>query len=745
MSRKILVVVLCGVLGLLSVVSHVHRAQAGGCTIDHFWVSPGLTVQEGTVVTFDRAAHCDPHMRAMRQTFNGRPWGEGTLPQDTRTWNTHDEFGPGNYTVCLQAAADGDNNWAAIAQTCISLTVLPNNSSSQPVSCQISNISPSYNVVVHQNEALQISAAANCSSGVRAMRILVNGSETYQFGGPNISWTWPGAPRSNVLWSVCVQAAGQGDDSWIYKAERCFTIQVEDVGNPMQPLNPPSDNGSSSGGSNGSSSSGEVVKIPEARQSNIPGGVDLITVCYVYGYTDAGNSNGTAEGWYCSGNGQTWRVDWNKVCRDVYGSGYIAVKLSNDQNDVRCQKSGGGYSGGQSGTGSQPPVDVPPLVPKPAGGMSVCSGAPTSHMVGVTHGRSTLGGASLWVRSDPAGSKIRQIPNGQEFDIIAGPTCHDNRVWWYIRTSFVSGWVMEGDFDAQYIEPWGDQGDVRGGDDNSSSGSGNSGGNSSGTSNNGGNSGSSPSRITLKAPFNDCKHQDNGSVPLPRTYFAIASKGFSSVSSFCDPTTGEISSKMFLLGGTDGGLAEEPSHKTQAFSYVIAEYSPQFTGTLLVEVTILAKGKSSTGAGSALAIPDLFSVIRDFLLEHFLEERIGDLGAKIIGPLIDIGNTIVNPTAAKLCHTAILEVDNGQQIYLGSKSIYQCSIVTFPSEKMLDSQNFHSEVTMVSLQVPVVAGRKVIVRTGMKTEAEVYGWATVSWNFRKELSRVDSIVFTQVR
>lgn len=76
--------------------------------------------------------------------------------------------------------------------------------------------------------------------------------------------------------------------------------------------------------------------ITVARQPNVVGGVDLIGVCYAYGFSDARNVNNTADGWQCVRADTFWQVNWDRVCRDVYGNGSQAVRNGNSPAAWRC-------------------------------------------------------------------------------------------------------------------------------------------------------------------------------------------------------------------------------------------------------------------------------------------------------------------------------------------------------------------------------------------------------------------------
>jgi hypothetical protein len=104
------------------------------------------------------------------------------------------------------------------------------------------------------------------------------------------------------------------------------------------------------------------------------------------------------------------------------------------------------------------PSNTPQPTKTPTG--EVCEDAPPTRLKVGDHARVTFtDGLPLRIRSEPDASTtsnvVTQVPEGMEMDILAGPECGDNFVWWRVRTaSGVTGWVAEGDFEDYYVEPW---------------------------------------------------------------------------------------------------------------------------------------------------------------------------------------------------------------------------------------------------------------------------------------------------
>lgn len=78
---------------------------------------------------------------------------------------------------------------------------------------------------------------------------------------------------------------------------------------------------------------------------------------------------------------------------------------------------------------------------------------PSRLTVGQT-GRVTPGAANN-VRAEPLSSAelVGQIPGGESFTVLAGPTCQDNTAWWQVDYEGLIGWTQEGQGDTYWLEP----------------------------------------------------------------------------------------------------------------------------------------------------------------------------------------------------------------------------------------------------------------------------------------------------
>jgi len=88
-----------------------------------------------------------------------------------------------------------------------------------------------------------------------------------------------------------------------------------------------------------------------------------------------------------------------------------------------------------------------------------CGGAPAPRLTVNQQARVTFtNGASLNIRTAPAGDYIMNIAEGTVVNVIGGPSCADNYFWWQIQFQSeginVGGWAAEGDTDDYYLEPY---------------------------------------------------------------------------------------------------------------------------------------------------------------------------------------------------------------------------------------------------------------------------------------------------
>src|SRR5262249_21786659 len=87
--------------------------------------------------------------------------------------------------------------------------------------------------------------------------------------------------------------------------------------------------------------------------------------------------------------------------------------------------------------------------------LQVCSGYLPSRLTTGGQGRVTPGKPNR-LRSLPNVSSnwIGTIQAGTVFDVVRGPQCSKDGAWWLITSSSGTGWTVEGDAKAYYLEPF---------------------------------------------------------------------------------------------------------------------------------------------------------------------------------------------------------------------------------------------------------------------------------------------------
>jgi hypothetical protein len=88
---------------------------------------------------------------------------------------------------------------------------------------------------------------------------------------------------------------------------------------------------------------------------------------------------------------------------------------------------------------------------------AACGSAPAPRLsVGMTARVAFTDGTPLRLRDVPFGNIIAQIPEGTTFNVLAGPQCAQDYLWWNIQlNNGVVGWAAEGTAQSYFIEPVG--------------------------------------------------------------------------------------------------------------------------------------------------------------------------------------------------------------------------------------------------------------------------------------------------
>ena len=204
---------------LVTLLSNLNiKNVSAGCSIIDFSASPGSPQNAGTTINLYAKAQCGANVRAIRFKVDGNIIYELGAPEASATWNTSG-VSSGTHSITVEAAEWGDDNWSNPASSTISFQI--NTTPPPPANpkCQITSFSTSPSSPQTPGTSVSISAGGSCDTGVRAMRVKVDGNIIYELGAPNITATWK-SPSSEGSHTIAVEVAGWGDDTWSYAASQ---------------------------------------------------------------------------------------------------------------------------------------------------------------------------------------------------------------------------------------------------------------------------------------------------------------------------------------------------------------------------------------------------------------------------------------------------------------------------------------------------------------------------------------------
>ncbi len=172
-----------------------------------------------------------------------------------------------------------------------------------------------------------------------------------------------------------------------------------------------------------------IPSLAQARQTNIPGGVDVVTYCGAMGFagpiSSPDGSTNAAFSWFC---GNVPLGNFAQVCINVFGNDFVPILTMglNSLNGWRC-------------------IEEPAAVNTNFGFFpeGLCSPLPSRVMRGGF--AINTSGVSLAVHNLPAKSSfvLFSIPDGWSFSILDGPKCDDTRTWWLVAFGGDVGWLPE--------------------------------------------------------------------------------------------------------------------------------------------------------------------------------------------------------------------------------------------------------------------------------------------------------------
>lgn len=158
------------------------------------------------------------------------------------------------------------NSWA-----CYGNSQPPPPPPAQAPSCNVTsiNVSPSNG---NSGTVFTISGSGSCNTGVRAIRLKVNGNIFYELGSPSVSATWNSSGSGEGIYTATVEVAGQSDDSWSYAVSGSvqFSIGSQSVPPQAQTNATVSANGSGNGAVGSNSNSADNNSGQQQDGSNLP-------------------------------------------------------------------------------------------------------------------------------------------------------------------------------------------------------------------------------------------------------------------------------------------------------------------------------------------------------------------------------------------------------------------------------------------------------------------------------------------
>jgi hypothetical protein len=193
-------------------------------------VSPPSGSPVGSNVCIRAKITWDNEFRAMRIRFGNEGYQESAEIEFERCFGTG-HLSPGWYTIRVEAARQGDNNWSSptVAEASYELTGAPP-PPPQP-NCTIEALSADPPSPQPPGTSVSIYGRASCDTGVRAIRFKVDGGIIYELGAPeaNATWNSPGSPGSHT---ITVEAAGWGDNTWAHAASRSIAYELQSTSSP---------------------------------------------------------------------------------------------------------------------------------------------------------------------------------------------------------------------------------------------------------------------------------------------------------------------------------------------------------------------------------------------------------------------------------------------------------------------------------------------------------------------------------
>lgn len=210
----------------------IQKAHALG-TPQIISINPSSPAQAGTSIRIRVRIDWDSEYRAMRIRFGNSGWQESSETEFERAFGT-DNYSPGWYTIRVEAARIGDNDWAnpTVAETQFEITGQPEPSKGPAIS-QF-NFNPSGGAIVGDSVNIHIKVDSN-NPGATTLtadcgRLSKNETSEVEFDS---NWDTSGCPAQAVYILVCSRAVD--DPNWTNAtcSTRSYTLSSPPVSVPV--------------------------------------------------------------------------------------------------------------------------------------------------------------------------------------------------------------------------------------------------------------------------------------------------------------------------------------------------------------------------------------------------------------------------------------------------------------------------------------------------------------------------------
>jgi hypothetical protein len=222
--------------------------------------------------------------------------------------------------------------------------------------------------------------------------------------------------------------------------------------------------------------------------------------------------------------------------------------------------------------------------------------------------------------------------------------------------------------------------------------------------------------IIVFPPYNNCYVKPND-LSLFNSDRDSLIDGFSVVDYSCNPSLGDFSHQIILLGGKDGNVLKEPDYDIELESGIEYNFKSPINGQLTIETQVSVNSNMGAAAGSAIAFPDIKEIF------------VGLLIPSLYSMLLDISKAVIFQTQAVIKGTLVLEVTHGSDVKTTDVLITGKGYgASFPLPPFTQTNQVDNDVYTLELSIPVQTNENITIRVGQKTNSKVFGWATAYWN-----------------